>query len=69
MRKKFIPQFIFKGAKLTNSSQMDDAIRILRLLHAAQLRDLQTQINELVADVQKITANPKCDLSLGKIGR
>ena len=57
------------GAKSTNSPQLDNAIRILRLLHGEQLRELQTKTNELIANVQKVTANPKCDLSLGRIGR
>ncbi|KAF7638322.1 Adenylate kinase isoenzyme 6-like protein [Meloidogyne graminicola] len=55
------------GTGSTNSQKIDDGVRILRLLHGARIRELQTKINELVADVQKVTANPRCDLSLGRI--
>jgi RLL motif-containing protein 1 len=42
---------------------------VLRLLHISELRDAQTAINELVVDVQGLTADPKTNTSLGKVGR
>jgi RLL motif-containing protein 1 len=49
--------------------EVNNAIKILRLLNIEQLRRLQTQINILLVEVQKVTADPKTDLNLGKIGR
>nr|CAD2197767.1 unnamed protein product [Meloidogyne enterolobii] len=57
------------GTESTNSQKVDDGVRLLRLLHGARIRELQTKINELMADVQKVTASPRCDLSLGRVGR
>lgn len=48
---------------------MTDAAKVLRLLHLRDLRDLQTQINTAIVAVQAITANPKTDSRLGKVGR
>ena len=48
---------------------LDEAAKVLRLLHIQELRHLQTQINELIVAVQAVTANPKTDQSLGQIGR
>ena len=46
-----------------------EAAKVLRLLHIEQLRELQTSINELIVEVQRLTANPKTDQTLGKVGR
>lgn len=48
---------------------MIEALKILRLLNIEQLRQLQTQINILTVKIQKVTADPKTDLNLGKRGR
>lgn len=48
---------------------LDEAAKVLRLLHIQELRDLQTSINELIVAAQTITADPKTDQSLGKVGR
>lgn len=48
---------------------LNEACKILRLLHLKELRDLQTQINETIVNVQQITANPKTDSSLGRVGK
>ncbi|XP_059173370.1 RNA transcription, translation and transport factor protein-like [Physella acuta] len=48
---------------------INDAAKILRLLHLRDLRDLQTKINSAIVAVQGITANPKTDTKLGKVGR
>lgn len=47
---------------------LNRAAKILRLLHVRELRDLQTKINETIVDLQQITADPKTDQKLGKIG-
>uniref|UniRef100_A0A915IFW4 RNA transcription, translation and transport factor protein n=1 Tax=Romanomermis culicivorax TaxID=13658 RepID=A0A915IFW4_ROMCU len=47
---------------------LNRAVKILRLLHVRELRDLQTKINETIVDLQNITADPKTDEKLGKIG-
>lgn len=47
---------------------LNQAAKILRLLHIQNIRQLQTQINELIVAAQNITANPKTDTKLGKVG-
>ncbi|CAL1266394.1 unnamed protein product [Larinioides sclopetarius] len=53
----------------TNDAVLDKAAKILRLCFIHDLRDLQTKINEIIVSVQSITANPKTDTRLGKVGR
>eukprot|EP00036_Acanthoecidae_sp_10tr_P015961 CAMPEP_0206290954 /NCGR_PEP_ID=MMETSP0106_2-20121207/2880_1 /ASSEMBLY_ACC=CAM_ASM_000206 /TAXON_ID=81532 /ORGANISM="Acanthoeca-like sp., Strain 10tr" /LENGTH=245 /DNA_ID=CAMNT_0053721519 /DNA_START=164 /DNA_END=901 /DNA_ORIENTATION=+ len=53
----------------TGDSALDKASKVLRLLHIADLRDLQTRINELIVSVQMLTANPKTNSRLGKVGK
>ncbi|XP_076030086.1 RNA transcription, translation and transport factor protein [Oratosquilla oratoria] len=48
---------------------LNNAGKALRLLHIHDLRELQTQINECIVAVQLLTANPKTDTKLGKVGR
>ena len=48
---------------------LSEAAKVLRLLHIQELRDLQTHINELIVAVQAITADPKTDQSLGRVGK
>lgn len=48
---------------------LDYPVRILRLLEIQSLRQLQTHINETIVAVQNLTANPKTDTKLGKVGR
>lgn len=48
---------------------LNHAAKVLRLLYVQDLRDLQTRINEAIVAVQAITANPKTDTRLGKVGR
>lgn len=48
---------------------VNNAAKMLRLLFLHDLRDLQTHINECIVAVQNLTANPKTDTSLGKVGR
>jgi len=53
----------------TGDPAVNEAAKILRLLHIKDLRDLQTKINELIVAVQLHTADPKTDQRLGKVGR
>ena len=48
---------------------LGEAAKVLRLLHIQELRNLQTHINEVIVAVQAMTANPKTDQSLGKVGK
>lgn len=48
---------------------MNRAANVLRLLYINDLRQLQTAINGMIVQVQSLTANPKTDTKLGKIGR
>lgn len=52
----------------TGDSAVNEAAKIIRLLHVTELRELQTKINEAIVAVQAITANPKTDQSLGRVG-
>ncbi|XP_034489189.1 RNA transcription, translation and transport factor protein [Drosophila innubila] len=52
-----------------NDPTLDYPMRILRLLQIQSLRQLQTHINETIVAVQSLTANPKTDTKLGKVGR
>jgi RLL motif containing protein 1 len=47
---------------------LDDAARIMRLLFVKDLRSLQTAMNECIVSVQSLTADPKTDTRLGKVG-
>ncbi|KAK9892302.1 hypothetical protein WA026_019106 [Henosepilachna vigintioctopunctata] len=44
------------------------AAKVLRMLYIQDLRNLQTKANELIVAAQKVTANPKTDTRLGKVG-
>ena len=48
---------------------LNEAAKIVRLLHVKELRDLQSKINSAIVAVQAITADPKTDSRLGKVGR
>nr|CAG4650373.1 EOG090X0ARU [Sida crystallina] len=49
-------------------ANLNQAAKILRYLFIHDLRDLQTKINECIVAVQALTANPKTDTKLGKVG-
>ena len=53
----------------TGNQELNHAARVLRLLLINDLRLLQNQINQLLVSVQSITAHPKTDTALGKVGR
>ncbi|KAK5647616.1 hypothetical protein RI129_002508 [Pyrocoelia pectoralis] len=48
---------------------LQKAAKCLRLLYIQNLRELQTQCNESIVSVQNMTANPKTDTKLGKVGK
>ncbi|XP_020282631.1 UPF0568 protein C14orf166 homolog [Pseudomyrmex gracilis] len=48
---------------------LDNAAKGLSLLYIQDLRNLQTKINETIVAVQSITADPKTDTKLGKVGK
>lgn len=54
--------------------QIDDpdvrrAAAVLRLLHGIELQQLQVNINQVINELQQLTANPKTDARLGRVGR
>ncbi|UYV74492.1 C14orf166 [Cordylochernes scorpioides] len=53
----------------TGDYVLNEAAKILRLLYVHDLRSLQTRINEAIVATQAITANPKTDTRLGKVGK
>ncbi|XP_042882907.1 RNA transcription, translation and transport factor protein-like [Penaeus japonicus] len=53
----------------TGDNVLNNAGKALRLMYIHDLRDLQTKINESIVAVQNITADPKTDTKLGKVGR
>ncbi|XP_045123414.1 RNA transcription, translation and transport factor protein-like [Portunus trituberculatus] len=53
----------------TGDPVLNNAGKALRLMYIHDLRNLQTHINESIVAVQTITANPKTDTKLGKVGR
>lgn len=53
----------------TGDVALDRAAKVLRLLYIADLRDLQSKINDLIQAVQNYTANPKTDARLGRVGK
>lgn len=55
-------QFIFAD------KNMDEAAKILRLLQIQSVRQVQTSVNENIVAIQEITADPKTDSKLGKVG-
>ncbi|VDM37013.1 unnamed protein product [Toxocara canis] len=56
------------GMLSSKDGGVDAAVRALRLNHLEDLREVQTQINEAIVAVQELTADPKTDKRLGKVG-
>ncbi|XP_053669761.1 RNA transcription, translation and transport factor protein-like [Anopheles nili] len=56
------------GMGLAKDEDLEQCARILRLLQIQNLRKLQTTINETIVTVQNVTADPRTDTSLGKVG-
>lgn len=53
----------------TGDEKVDMAARILRMLYIKDLRTLQTSIDDAIVAVQSLTADPKTDAAIGRIGR
>lgn len=53
----------------TGSAPLDEASRVLRMLHVRELRRLQDEVNHAVVKLQEFTANPRTDARLGRVGR
>jgi len=60
--------FILIEKRVFADYMTQEAAKILRLLHIRELRELQTLANEAIIAVQTLTANPKTDTKLGKVG-
>lgn len=56
------------GMISSKSGTIDAAMRALRLVHLENLREVQTKINEAIVAVQELTADPRTDKRLGKVG-
>lgn len=56
------------GMISSKNGATDAAVRALRLIHLENLREVQTMINETIVAVQELTADPKTDKRLGKVG-
>ncbi|CAG9530681.1 unnamed protein product [Cercopithifilaria johnstoni] len=56
------------GMISSKNGTIDAAVRALRLIHLENLREVQTKINEAIVAVQELTADPKTDKRLGKVG-
>jgi RLL motif-containing protein 1 len=48
---------------------LSEALKVLRLLHLHDLRQLQDEINDAIEMIQSYTADPKTDTKLGQVGR
>ncbi|KAH7820582.1 putative RNA transcription, translation and transport factor protein [Monocercomonoides exilis] len=46
-----------------------EAVAVLRMLYLKELTETQTAINNALSQLQEMTANPKTDISLGKVGK
>lgn len=53
----------------TGNAAVDRFARVVRVLQVRQLRELQDAVNTVVAQMQTVTADPKTDSRLGKVGR
>jgi uncharacterized protein (UPF0254 family) len=56
------------GIKSTGDNKVDDALKVLRMINVYRYRDLQTQVNEHLASLQELTADPKADTKIGRVG-
>lgn len=55
------------GLEITDP-EVRHAAGVLRLLHGIEMQQLQVNINHIINDLQQLTADPKTDASLGKVG-
>uniref|UniRef100_A0AC34RBT0 Uncharacterized protein n=1 Tax=Panagrolaimus sp. JU765 TaxID=591449 RepID=A0AC34RBT0_9BILA len=66
--KLFSLKEVSTGVKPLTSEAVDDAIRVLRLINVSRLHTLQTQVNECISKLQMLTADPKADVNMGRVG-
>eukprot|EP01024_Parvocaulis_polyphysoides_P049834 TRINITY_DN4851_c0_g1_i2.p1 TRINITY_DN4851_c0_g1~~TRINITY_DN4851_c0_g1_i2.p1 ORF type:complete len:263 (+),score=41.82 TRINITY_DN4851_c0_g1_i2:77-865(+) len=52
----------------TGDKKLDIAATVLRILYIKDLRNLQSQIDHGIVELQEYTANPKTDSRLGRVG-
>lgn len=52
-----------------DSPEVRRAAAVLRLLHGLELQQLQVNINHVINELQCLTADPKTDARLGRVGR
>lgn len=52
-----------------NDPEVKRAAAVLRLLHGIELQQLQVHINGVINELQQLTADPKTDARLGRVGR
>lgn len=48
---------------------VERVVKVLRLLYVGELRAVQDRVNEAIAAMQRVTAEPKTDSRLGCVGR
>jgi len=53
----------------TEDEEVNKMVAILRLMHGKELRSLQYNINNIITQLQELTADPKTDSRLGRVGR
>jgi hypothetical protein len=53
----------------SGSQTLDCMAKVLKMIYILDLRELQSDLNSLIALGQEYTANPKINSSLGKVGR
>lgn len=53
----------------TGDKDVDLAATVLRMLYIKDLRDLQSQIDAVLVTAQEATADPRTDVSAGRVGR
>lgn len=51
-----------------DDAQLKGAATLLRVLFVNDLRNLQTQVDRLIVEMQEYTADPKTDAKLGRVG-
>jgi len=53
----------------TEDEDVNRMVAVLRILHGEELRSLQSNINDILTQLQALTADPKTDSKLGRVGR
>ena len=52
----------------SGDAAVDRAAVLMRLLYIADLREMQSQVNDVLGALQERTANPRVDSGLGRVG-